>query len=85
MDPYFELFALRECDYNQYLDLCKLSFIQHSFQIYLIYILFMYYSPIVAIVFACYSEVFLSLYLSQQLHFAWTRRMVEQNDNNRYE
>jgi hypothetical protein len=82
MDPYLELFFLRKHNPKQFLKLFGICILQHVLLIYTMYLLSLVHAPVMIVLAAMYGEMFISLYLTQNLHYEWQKRVfIEESDD----
>jgi hypothetical protein len=81
LNPYFELWYLKNADRNKFLQLTALVLVERIFQVYIGYILFSYSSMFVFLLFMCQSELFFSLYFVNLLYSDWIQRTIQESVN----
>lgn len=77
MNPYQELFGLYFYERNEFFRLTVTTLFQHFILFYFLSVLIYQINPALIVLGAVYGELFLSLYLTQQLHFVWVRRNIQ--------
>lgn len=80
MNPYQELFGLYYYDKSEWFKLSMMTLFHHLILFYLLSVLSLHIHPGLLVLGGIYGEFFLSLFLTQHLHFVWLRRNI-QNDS----
>ena len=81
MNPYYELYLLRNNNQAEFLKLLLLCIFYHLLMLYTMYALSFLIAPFFILILGMYGEMFIGLFLTQSLHSAWKIRVIQEDES----